>query len=80
MVSDFLKFYFSESFFSFFPSQLLPCWAAQEGKWSVGIEIFARLKKTPFTLTNYGLHLFSIPFMSVTDTGRIDYLYFRPTN
>lgn len=63
IVSDFLKFYFSESFFSFFPSQLLSCWAAQETKQSVGIEIFARLKKTPFTLTNDGLHLFSIPLM-----------------
>lgn len=52
IVSEFLKFYASKSLFSFFPSQLLPCWAPQEGKWNVEIETYARLKKTPFTLTN----------------------------
>lgn len=63
IVSDFLKFCFPESSFSFFPSLLLPCWPAQETKQSVGTEMFARLKKTPFTLANDGLHLFSIPIM-----------------
>lgn len=50
--------------FSSFPSQLLPAKLLKKKmKQSIAAEISARLKKTPFTLTNDGLYLLSIPLI-----------------
>lgn len=72
IVPGFLNFCFSESFLlpphgqeknTFLPLTVIAQVTAQGMKRSVGREIFARLKKTPFTLTNDGLYLLSIPLM-----------------